>query len=239
MRFSNPIVKGKILKRYKRFLADVELDSGEVIVAHTANTGSMATCWEPGWKVLMSHHDNPKRKLKYSLEMTHNGETWIGVNTSWPNKLSYEAIESRVIVELSDYQNIRPEIKIGASRIDLLLHNGKEKDGLDDSNRCYVEVKNVTLKGNGNLALFPDAVSTRGQKHLRELIQLKQQGLNAAMLFVVQREDVARFSPADEIDPEYGKLLRQAEKAGVQILVYGCQLDENEIKITKPLKLNL
>jgi sugar fermentation stimulation protein A len=232
MKFSNPIVHGKIIKRYKRFLADVEMENGEIITAHTANTGSMKTCWQPGWKVLMSYHDNPKRKLKYSLEMTHNGDTWIGVNTSLPNKLAIEAIENGTIQELKHYNKITPEKTIGESRLDLYLQNETEE--------CYVEIKNVTLKGDKTgLVLFPDSVTTRGQKHLRELTQLANKNIPATMLFVVQREDVSTFSPASEIDPEYSRLLKEAEAAGVQILVYGCQLNEEEIKITKKLSYKL
>ena len=177
MDFETTLIPGKILKRYKRFLADIELEDGEVIVAHTANTGSMKTCWEPGWPVLLSHHDNPKRKLKYSLELTHNGDTWIGINTSLPNKVAAEGIQSGVVKELQGYENLKPEAKVGKSRIDILLSN--DKDDL-----CYVEVKNVTLLGENRVAIFPDAVSTRGQKHLEELTSLVKEGIRSAMLFV-------------------------------------------------------
>lgn len=232
MQFQNPLVEGTILKRYKRFLADVELPSGEVITAHTANTGSMKTCWEPGWKVLMSFHDNPKRKLKYSLEMIHNSNTWIGINTSLPNKMAVEAIENGTIKELQGYDKIKPEAKIGKSRIDILLSK-------EDGEQCYVEVKNVTLLGDNKLALFPDAVSERGQKHLRELTGLVNEGIRSAMLYIVQREDVDRFSPADEIDPEYGRLLREAKEAGVEVLCYQCTLTPDGIEVTKPLPVEL
>ena len=232
MKFETPVLKGKILKRYKRFLADIELENGEMITAHTANTGSMKTCWEPGWDVLVSFHDNPKRKLKYSLEMTHNGNSWIGVNTSLPNKLGKEAIEDGTIKELQGYKTLKPEAKIGKSRIDILL-----KDGPSDE--CYVEIKNVTLLGEKKKALFPDSVSERGQKHLRELTELKKQGIRAAMLYIVQREDVNSFSPAKDIDPEYARLLKEAYDEGVEVLAYQCSLNEDEIKIQKPIKVDL
>ncbi|MCO4794577.1 MAG: DNA/RNA nuclease SfsA [Bacteriovoracaceae bacterium] len=232
MEFQNPLIEGTILKRYKRFLADVELPDGEVITAHTANTGSMKTCWEPGWKVLMSYHDNPKRKLKYSLEMIHNSDTWIGINTSLPNKMAIEAIENGTIKELQGYNHIKPEAKIGDSRIDILLTT-------EDGHQCYVEVKNVTLLGENRKVLFPDSVSTRGQKHLRELTKLKKDGIRSAMLYIVQREDVDVFSPADEIDPEYGKLLREAHDSGVEVLCYQCHLTPDGISVKRSLPVEL
>lgn len=234
MIFEDKLIEGKILKRYKRFLADVELADGEVITAHTANTGSMKTCWEPGWTVLLSYHDNPKRKLKYSLEMTNNEKTWIGINTSIPNKLAKEAIETGVIDELKGYSTVKPEVKYGSSRIDLLL-----KDSPEDLPECYVEIKNVTLKGDGDLVLFPDAVTERGQKHLKELISIVESGKRAAMLYIVQREDAQSFSPADDIDETYGKLLREAKDKGVEVLCYQCKLSPKEIVINRPLKVIL
>jgi len=232
MDFENTLIPGKILKRYKRFLADIELEDGEVIVAHTANTGSMKTCWEPGWPVLLSHHDNPKRKLKYSLELTHNGDTWIGINTSLPNKVAAEGIQSGVVKELQGYENLKPEAKVGKSRIDILLSNNKD-------DLCYVEVKNVTLLGENRAAIFPDAVSTRGQKHLEELTSLVKEGIRSAMLFVVNREDVDTFSPADHIDPDYGRLLREAHNAGVEILAYQCHVGPTGIALKKKLPVKL
>ena len=241
MKFLAPLTEGKILKRYKRFLADIQLSSGEVITAHTANTGSMKTCWEPGWKVLISFHDNPKRKLKYSLEMTHNGQTWIGINTSLPNKLAKEAIENGLIKELKGYPFIKPEVKTGNSRIDLLL--SKEKETRSKKDQFFVEVKNVTLKGDDhqkNAALFPDAVSVRGQKHIRELIRLHKEGYKTALLFIVQREDVDYFTPAKDIDPLYSSLLKEASTSGVLILAYQCMMSKEGIVVNKslPVKLN-
>jgi sugar fermentation stimulation protein A len=243
MEFKEKLIKGIILKRYKRFLADIELledtpinKKGDIIVAHTANTGSMKTCWEAGWKVLLSYHDNPKRKLKYSLEMTNNSNTWIGVNTALPNKLAYESIENGTVTELQGYETIKPEAKIGKSRIDLWLFDGEKSD---PSRQCYVEVKNVTLLGDDKRALFPDGVSERGQKHLRELIELKAQGIRACMLYIVQREDVDCFSPAKLIDPTYAELLKEAHQAGVEILVYQCNLSELAIDVVKKLPFDL
>jgi sugar fermentation stimulation protein A len=239
MEFSSELIPGTILKRYKRFLADVEIDTPkgkEIVVSHVANTGSMTSCWAPGWKVLLSYHDNPNRKLKYSLEMTSNGETWIGVNTSLPNKLAHQCFLDGKIKELSSYQWAKPEVKYGQSRIDLLLYNGEEKKFKEATEKCYVEVKNVTLR-EGKKALFPDAVSTRGQKHLTELIKVKDEGHEAAMLFIIQREDVTSFSPADDIDPEYGRLLRLAKDKGVKILAYGCKLTPEDISLHKKIPI--
>ncbi|WP_127716982.1 DNA/RNA nuclease SfsA [Halobacteriovorax sp. HLS] len=243
MKFNTPLINGRILKRYKRFLADIELledtplnKKGDIIVAHTANTGSMKTCWDLNWPVLLSYHDNPKRKLKYSLEMTHNGKSWIGVNTSLPNKLAIEAIENSVISELQDFEIIKPEKKIGDSRLDIWLYSGDKKS---PSKQCYVEVKNVTLLGDDELALFPDSVSERGQKHLKELTKLKTDSIRACMLYIVQREDVNRFSPADKIDPTYAKLLKEAFENDVEILVYQCSLNELEIKVDRKIPLIL
>lgn len=224
MKFEKPTVKGKILKRYKRFLADIELPNGEVIVAHCANTGSMATCWEAGWEVLLTHHNDPKRKLQYSLELTHNEKTWICVNTALPNKMVLEAIKNGTIKELQGYDIIKPEAKIGQSRIDVLLTK-------NSGEQCYVEVKNTTLWFDGD-GVFPDAVSERGQKHLRELTALAKSGIRACMLYVINRTDVKNFRPADHIDPTYGKLLREARAAGVEILPYMSSLDETQVSLT-------
>ncbi len=236
MEIPNDIFEGKIQKRYKRFFADVTLDNGEEVTAHTPNTGSMKTCWEPGWKAIVSFKDDPKRKLKYTLEMTHNGESWIGVHTGHPNKLAKEAIENGVVKELQGYESIKPEYKVGKSRIDLLLYDGDLKE---PTRKCFVEIKNVTLLGEKQVALFPDAVSERGQKHLRELTELVQEGHEAAMLYVIQREDVKSFSPAENIDPEYARLLRESAKAGVQVLAYQCHLTPKEIVLRKPLPVKL
>lgn len=232
MKFPTKLVRGKIIKRYKRFLADIQLENGEFVTAHVANTGSMKTCWEPNWKVLCSFHDNPKRKLKYSLELIHNKKTWILVNTSIPNKLALEAVEKNLIKELTGHVHIRPEIKIGNSRIDLLLTK-------ESGEKCYVEVKNVTLKGTGTLALFPDGVTERGQKHLKELMQIKKAGDRACMLYIVNRSDVDSFSPAEKIDPTYAKLLKDAEEAGVEILVYQTKITPTSVIINNSLPYKL
>lgn len=231
MKFTKPLLKATIKKRYKRFLSDIILNDQEVC-AHVPNTGSMKTCWGENWTVYLSESDNPKRKLKYTLELTDNGESLISVNTSMTNKIAKEALEQKKIPELLPYTEIKPEAKIGESRLDFLLTN-------EEGNQTYVEVKNVTLKGENGTALFPDSVSTRGQKHLKELISLKQAGKNAAMLYIVNREDVTKFSPAVEIDPKYAELLKEAQKEGVQILAYQCKLTPSEIYLNTPIDIVL
>ena len=239
MKYEQPLTPGKILKRYKRFLADIRLDSGEIITAHTPNTGSMKTCWEPEWNVLLSFHDSPTRKLKYGLEMTHNGTTWININTSLTNSIALEALKSKKIKELAHYQYFKPEVKIGQSRIDIVAFNGPNDDFKQATELCYVEVKNVTLMNENKTALFPDAVSTRGQKHLNELMEIKKMGHESAMLYVINREDPIAFEPAMEIDPDYAQLLKQAENVGVKILTYKCLVNESEVVIDKPVPYKL
>jgi sugar fermentation stimulation protein A len=230
MQFEPELILATIIKRYKRFLADVIMPSGETETVHVANTGSMQSCWEPGQKVALSKSNNPKRKLKYSLEMINNGQTWIAINTSLTNHIVHQALIQKKLTCFADYDQIKPEVKIGASRIDFLLSNA--------SKECYLEVKNVTLKKE-NTALFPDAISTRGQKHLLELITLKKAGKHAAMLYLAQREDVDHFKPADEIDAVYGKLMREATKCGVELICYQTQITPKAIEIKKELPIIL
>lgn len=231
MQFKSPLIEATIRKRYKRFLADIELKSGQTICAHVPNTGSMKSCWEPGQKAYITHTDDPKRKLKYTLELTHNGESFIALNTSATNKIVKEALEQKVIPELIDYTSIRPEQKILDSRIDFLL--------LKHSTKTYVEVKNVTLKGENQIALFPDAVTTRGQKHLKDLIKIKQLGHRAVMLYLINRQDVTHFAPAREIDPVYADLLKKAHCLGVEVLPYQTKITTDSITIDKKLPFSL
>lgn len=231
MKWVTPLTEAILLKRYKRFLADIKIGEEE-ITAHVPNTGSMTSCWDPNWKCAVSKSDNPKRKMAYTLELTHNGESWIGVNTANANKLAHEWLKSGALKELQGYETVIPEKKIGDSRIDFYLENHPSLPP------CYVEVKNVTLKLDG-LAQFPDAVSERGQKHLRELMELKRQGLRAAMLYIVQREDVDTFKPASTIDKKYAELLKEAHALGVEILVYQCKMDTSELSLNKALPFHL
>jgi sugar fermentation stimulation protein A len=230
MKFKNKLIPGRFVKRYKRFFADIVLDeTKETIVAHTANTGTMKSCIGEDWPVLVSFHDSPTRKLKYSWEMINNGKTWIGINTSLTNSLAIEAIKLGLISELQGYKNLKPEAKIGQSRIDILLSNSPDE-------QCYVEVKNVTLVEN-DYALFPDAVTERGQKHLQELMDLKSQGIRAVLLFIIQREDCNYFSLNNPIDKKYIELLSTAMASGVEVLVYQCKMDSEEIIVSKKLSI--
>ena len=226
MFFKDSLVTGKIIRRYKRFLADIALDTGGEITAYVPNTGSMKECWAPGWKAALMHEIEPGRKLEYTLKMLHNGRTWIGIDTGLTNKLVYEALVNHKIPELSGYSQIIPEFKVEDSRLDFLLKNGIDPD-------CYTEVKNVTLIGENNRAEFPDAVTSRGQKHLNTLMRCKIKGYRAIMLYVIQREDTEGFSPADTIDPRYAELLGDACRVGVEVLVYQCSLSLSEIKINR------
>jgi len=231
LKCETPLKLAVLKKRYKRFLADIDLD-GELLTAHVPNTGSMQSCWEPDWKCAVSVSSNPTRKMPHTLELIHNGETWIGVNTANANKLVKKWLTEKLLPEFKGYEIVRPEMKVGESRVDFYL------EGHATLPPCYIEVKNVTLKLEG-LAQFPDSVSERGQKHLRELMKLKKGGYRAAMLYIVQREDVSHFTPAASIDPVYSGLLREAHEAGVEILVYQCRMDTEELKLGKSLPFSL
>jgi len=224
MTFNRPLIPGKLIKRYKRFLADIELESGEFITAHCPNSGSMKTCAIPGWKVMLSESDNPKRKYRYTWEMVHNEKCWIGINTIVPNIIVEEAIKNNIIPELSGYDEIKREVKYGEnSRIDIYLKNDQEI--------CYVEVKNVTLVEDDGNYYFPDSVTSRGLKHLHELMEMKKQLHRAVMLFVIQRSDGKNFKPASHIDPKYAEGLKLAYENGVEILVKQADVSPKEIII--------
>lgn len=230
MIFQSSLVKGRLIKRYKRFLADVELEDGQVVTAHCANSGSMMGLKEPGYTVYLSPNTNPKAKLDWRWELVDTGEALVGINTSHPNRIVEAAVEAGEIPELTGYQSLKREVKYGTnSRIDLLL---------SDPGECYVEVKNVTLKENGK-ALFPDSVTTRGTKHLHELMDMVKEGHRAVMFYLVQRDDCSVFEPAVEIDPTYASALREAHSSGVEILCYQCHVVPDRIEIEKPLKVNV
>ncbi len=231
MKLSTPLYRGKLIQRYKRFLSDIELEDGQIVTSHCPNSGSMKGCTIPGNPVLLSYNGNPKRKLHYTWELIKVNEGWVGINTNHPNKLVKEAIEMELIPQLRGSTGIRPEVKYGSSsRIDLLLEYPQQK--------CYVEVKNVTLVEDG-IAKFPDAVTLRGQKHLKELREMVRQRHRGVIFFVIHREDARQFAPADEIDPEYGKILREVINAGVEILAYQTKINPPEVKITEPIPIFL
>ncbi len=231
MQWDPPLTEAILIKRYKRFLADVRLGSDTTTV-HVPNTGSMTGCWEPEWGCAISRSTNPTRKMPYTLELTHNGASWIGVNTGTANKLALKWIQDGLIPELSGYDRITPEKKVRGSRIDFFL------DSHPSLPAAYVEVKSVTLKLDG-VAQFPDAVSERAQKHVTELIALKCEGFRAVLLYIVQRQDVGSVRPAASIDPTYAALLREATKAGVEVLAYQADLDLHGIRFGRSLPVSL
>ncbi len=228
---STPLIEGRLLRRYKRFMADIELADGTVVTAHCANTGSMKGCRPEGAPVLISPATDPKRKLKYTWELVNINGTWVGINTARPNRIVEAAIEDGTITELTPFDTLKREVKYGTnSRIDILLTH----DGV----KTYVEVKNTTLAEDG-LARFPDSVSERGTKHMRELARVVQQGHRAAVVFLVHRDDCTAFAPADEIDPEYGKALRAAARAGVMVLPYRAQCGADGVTVQNRLPARL
>lgn len=212
--FSTNLHKARLEKRYKRFFADVILEDGTKATAHCPNTGSMATCMSPGATVWLTFSDDPKRKLKWTWELTETSEGYIGINTAMPNRVVEHSVQAGLIPELAGYATMQREVKYGSenSRIDLLLSDTAKP-------QCYVEVKNTTLI-HDNHVRFPDAVTERGQKHLRELAAMAKKGHRAVIFFFVNRSEGEAFSPADHIDPVYGKLLREAKQQGVEILAY-------------------
>jgi sugar fermentation stimulation protein A len=232
MKFSPPLVEGVLLRRYKRFLADVQLPDGRLITAHTPNTGSMLGCCTPGSRVWLRDSGSATRKYRHTWELVEvECGVAVGINTAIVNGLVAEAIDNGVIGELAGYGRLRQEVRYGQenSRIDLLLEEGA--DGRD----CYVEIKNVTARDGEGFAMFPDAVSTRGAKHLRELAAMVAAGHRAVIFFCVQRGDIHTVRPADEIDPAYGQALRTALASGVEALAYAATVTPEGIALSRPL----
>jgi len=226
------LIQGKLVRRYKRFLADIELETGEIVIAHCANSGSMRGCATPGDSVWISQSDNPKRKLKYTWELIQSKDSMIGVNTQVPNKLVKASIENGLIAELKEYTRVTAEVKTSDhTRLDLLLENGA-------GNRCYVEIKNCTLVEEG-VAMFPDAVTTRGQKHLDELIDLKRQGHRAVIFYLIQRMDAREFTPAAMIDRVYAQKLHHAVENGVEIMTRDTAIDTGCIALRYAVPVRL
>jgi sugar fermentation stimulation protein A len=226
------LIPGILLKRYKRFLADVELTSGEIVTAYCPNTGSMKGCCEPGRPVFLSFHDHLKRKLKYTWELIDMPTSLVGINTLVPNRLVHKSIAQGLIPELSGYERIVREVKVGdRSRIDILLANGT-------NDHCYVEIKNCTLVACG-VAEFPDAVTTRGLKHITELENLATIGYRCMMFYFIQRMDANVFQPADHIDPDYGRELRRAAKNGIEVLAYDVRIDFSGIELNQKIPCEL
>lgn len=226
------LTNGILIKRYKRFLADIQLETGEKVTAHCPNSGSMKGCAMSGSPVWLSESINPKRKYKYTWELIKTRETMIGINTMVPNKLVKQSIENDLIKELSGYDQVRTEVKTSShTRLDLLL----EKEGKE---KCYVEIKNCTLVEE-EIALFPDAVTTRGQKHLDELEHLVSQGHRGVIFFLIQRMDAKLFKPADMIDKIYAQKLKKVVKNGVEIVVRDTSINTQLISIRNVVPVDL
>ena len=224
MKFESELVKGKLIKRYKRFLADVELESGEVVTAHCANSGSMLTCLEEGAPVALTYVDDPKRKTKYTWEMIFVNNNWVGINTSHPNKIVFDAIVNKEIKGLDVYDEVKREVKFDESRLDVVAKNSEET--------CVIEVKNVTMMID-NIALFPDAKTSRGLKHLNTLIRLKSEGYRAVMVYIIQRGDINSFTIAKDIDPDYAEGLKNAVENGVEVFALKANVTPEKIEIEK------
>ena len=233
MDFPAPLLRGRLIKRYKRFLCDVELEDGTIITATCANTGSMKGLVTPGAAVWLSESDSPTRKYAHTWEMVEHdaglGATIVGINTAHPNRIAAEAIEAGRIAPLKGYANLRREVKYGAnSRIDILLEDPKK-------GRCYVEIKNVHFMRETGLAEFPDSVTSRGAKHLDELSTMVAEGHRAVMFFLVQRADASRVTLARDIDRLYGEAFDRALAAGVEALAYRCELSETGIQLSNKI----
>ncbi len=227
MKFNNKLLQGTLIKRYKRFFADIKYKN-KVITAHCPNSGSMMGLLDRGNKVWFSISDNPKRKLKYTLEIIEVKNEKVGINTLFTNKIVFEALSDKKIDTLVKFKNIKREVKFSdKTRFDFFLSDGKKK--------CFLEVKNVTLLRNDYVAEFPDAITSRGTKHLKELMLAKKKGYESYILYLVQREDCRSFKIANDIDQEYKNTLDEALKNGVKMLCYDCKLSNEEIKLNNQI----
>jgi sugar fermentation stimulation protein A len=237
------LISGRLIKRYKRFLADVELADGSIVTAHSGNTGSMLGCSTPGSQVYLSRSNNPARKLSFSWEAIRVGRVWVSINTLLPNRLLNAAIAEGCLdrqLGLSGERVVQPEVRVGGAGS---TSNGQPSSRLDlhvqsETSSCYIEIKNVTLV-DASVARFPDAETVRGQKHLRELMALARSGQRAVLVFFVARADADAMGPADDIDAEYGRLLRAAHRVGVTILACRARVTKRGVTLEKTLPILL
>ena len=231
MIFNKKLISGEFIKRYKRFFVDVKINN-KIITAHCPNTGSMMGLLSANNKVWLSKSENPERKLKYTLQIIENKKSMVGVNTHLTNKIVLEALEENSIKELKNLDNIKSEVKFGKNtRFDFLISKNNKK--------IFVEVKNVTLSRKKGVAEFPDAVTARGLKHINELINASKRGFETYLLFLIQRNDCNQFKIAQDIDPDYYKLLTEAAKKKLNIICYDCKFSPKGIKLNKNIKLKL
>ena len=229
MKFLKPLIKGRLIKRYKRFFADVKIDK-EIVTAHCPNTGSMKGLLDEGNEVFVTKNDDPKRKLKYTLEIIKVKKNLVGVNTHFANKIAYHGLCNNLVKEVSNNDSIKPEVFFDKeTRFDFFVEKNKQK--------IFVEVKNVTLFRDEKIAEFPDSVTSRGSKHLKTLIEAIKQGYKSYLLFLIQIEGVERFKIAKDIDKEYYKNSLIAKKNGVKFIAYSCIVNEQGIEIKKEIKI--
>lgn len=227
-----PLVEATLLRRYKRFLADVRLSDGTEVVAHCPNPGRMTACWAPGVPCRISHHPSPKRKLAWTLQQTCMDGTWVLINTAVPNSVVIEAIQAGEIGELAGYARLTPEVKLGASRIDVQLTDPARPP-------AWVEVKNVTLLDEDGVLRFPDAVSKRATKHLGELVDRVRAGDRAVLFFHVGRSDGTHVEPAVAVDPVYAAAIAEAVDAGVEVLAYRARIDGERIRLGGAMRVHI
>ncbi len=231
MQFEAPLIEARLLRRYKRFLADVEIPGQGETTVLCPNPGSMLGLNAPGARIWLSESDNPKRKYRHTWELLEADGGIVGINTAHPNSIAEQAIAAGAVAELGDFETLRREVKYGEnSRIDILLETA-------GGGRCYVELKNVTLMRQPGLAEFPDSVTKRGAKHLRELSAMVAQGHRAVMFYLVQRSDCGRFTIAEDIDPAYAAALREARTQGVEAICYSCNLAPEAIELAGPVEI--
>ena len=231
MNFNETLISGEFIKRYKRFFVDIKMGNN-IVTAHCPNTGSMMGLLKKGNKVWLSKSDNPKRKLKYTLQIFENQNTKIGINTHFTNKIVFDALKKRSIKNFIKIDDIKPEAKFGENtRFDFLL--------TEKTKKTFIEVKNVTLSRKNKIAEFPDAITSRGLKHIEELLRAKQKGFEIYLFFVIQRNDCSKFQLAKDIDPKYCELLIKAVKKNLKILCYDCKFSPKGIKLNREIKFKI
>ena len=229
MEFTKSLIKGKLIKRYKRFFTDIKVGK-KIVTAHCPNTGSMLGLLNEGNKVWLTKSENPNRKLKYTLQIIEVNKSKVGVNTHLTNKIVLNALENNLIKEFSKDIKIKPEVRFGEStRFDFLISKKNYK--------AFIEVKNVTLKRKPKIAEFPDAITSRGAKHVHELIKASKKGYKIYIVFIIQREDCNQLSIASDIDPEYSQILSKAIRNKLKVLSYDCKFSTKGIKLNKKIKL--
>ena len=231
MNFEKTLISGEFIKRYKRFFTDIKVGNNTVI-AHCPNTGSMMGLLKPGNKVWLSKADDPKRKLKYTLQIIEDQKSKVGINTHLTNEIVFDALKNNSIKEFKNLKSIQREVKFGENtRFDFLV--------TEKNRSSFIEVKNVTLSRKRHLAEFPDAITSRGLKHIRELLKAKKKGYKTYLLFVIQREDCESFQLANDIDPEYSKFLAKSVKKNLKILCYDCKFSAKGIKLNREIKFKI